>query len=75
MDEDFGVWEFGAGVEEPGHVIGVGVGEDDSLGFELLLFYGVEEGGGLVAAIDDPAGLAGFWVAIGDDEAVCLEVA
>jgi len=37
-------------------VVGVGVGEDDFFYGEVLVFYSVEEGLGLVAAIDDPAG-------------------
>lgn len=75
VDEDFGIGEAGAGFEESGHVIGVGVGEDDLLDDEFLCFDGVEEGFGLVSAVNDPAGLAGGWVAVGDDVAVGLEVA
>lgn len=75
VDEDFGIGESGAGFEEACHVVGVGVGEDNLLDDELLGLGGVEEGLGLVAAIDDPAGLVGCWIAVGDDEAVCLEIA
>jgi len=75
VDVDFGVGEFGACIEEPGHMVGMGVGENNFLDDELLGLGGVEEGLGLVAAIDDPAGFGGFWGAIGDDKAVCLKVA
>lgn len=74
VDKDFGVREAGAGFEESGHVVCVGVGEDDFLDDEFLCFDGVEEGFGLVSAVNDPAGLSGGWVAVGDDVAVGLEV-
>lgn len=75
MDEDFGVREAGSGFKESGHVIGVGVCEDDFLDDEFLGLDSVEKGFGLVAAVDDPAGFAGCGVAVGDDVAVGLEVA
>ncbi len=56
-------------------MVGVGVGEDYFFDFELLVFYSVEEWLWLIATIDDPAGFVRGGGAIGDDEAVCLEVA
>jgi len=55
-------------------VVCVGVGEDYFFNGEVLGFYSVEEGFGLIATIDDPAGFVRGGGAIGDDEAVCLVV-
>ena len=74
VEVDGGVGETRACFEESCDVIRVGVGEEDLLDDELLLFYSVEEWLRFVSAIDDPAVLSGCWWAIGDDVAVGLEV-
>ena len=74
MEVDGGIRETRAGFEQSGDVVGVGVGEDDPFDDQLLVFHSIEQGLGVVPAIDDPAVLSGCWWAIGDDVAVGLEV-
>lgn len=63
--------EAAQGEIHPRHVVGMAMSEQEGDGFQAVLFDGIEQGLGAVAAIDDPAILR---IRGGDDKTVGLVV-